>query len=397
MQDTRAKTGAPAWLLGGRIPSLDGVRAIAILLVLYSHASIPGHSTYLIAAVKGRSGFLGVQIFFVLSGFLITALLLREIARRGRVSRSGFYLRRALRILPAYLVYLAVVAVLPRSAEDELTGRDWLTALTYTVNFHSLPIPWPISHVWSLSVEEHFYLAWPLVMAAASLAGARWAALCCIIFCSCFRCVGMLFFPDAGPSLDLWTFGRMDDIAFGCLLALLAHVPAWRGRLDWVAARLPVLVAAAGALALSQVLGTRMVGSRLFSPAGFAVAAALSNTVNALCIALLLWAVMTRPCGVVGQALNGRLLSGIGAISYSLYLWHVLFCDPEPGIVNAFPQNIVLMFAAALLSYHLVEKRFLALKDRLSEDGNSRRMPRAFKAALTQNLAAQSRPSIWHK
>ena len=136
----RPCSDAPSWLLGGHIPSLDGVRAIAILLVLYSHASIPGHSLYLLAAIKGRCGFLGVQLFFVLSGFLITALLLREIARTGRVSRSGFYMRRALRILPAYLTYLAVVAVLPRTDSNRLSGNDWLTAFTYTVNFHSLPI-----------------------------------------------------------------------------------------------------------------------------------------------------------------------------------------------------------------------------------------------------------------
>src|SRR6516225_8170339 len=126
MKHTPAHTDPPNWLLKGRIPSLDGVRAIAILLVLYSHASIPGHSAYLLAAIKGRCGFLGVQVFFVLSGFLITALILREIARTGRVSRSGFYLRRALRILPAYLTYLAVVAVLPRTDSNRLTGNDWL-------------------------------------------------------------------------------------------------------------------------------------------------------------------------------------------------------------------------------------------------------------------------------
>jgi peptidoglycan/LPS O-acetylase OafA/YrhL len=372
MKHTLARTDAPAWLLGGRIPSLDGVRAIAILLVLYSHASIPGHSSYLLAAIKGRCGFLGVQVFFVLSGFLITALILREIARTGRVSRSGFYLRRALRILPAYLTYLAVVAILPHMGDAYLSAGDWLTALTYTVNFHALPIPVPISHVWSLSVEEHFYLAWPLVMAASLRVKpggtlARWTALGCVVTCLGFRCVGLLCFPDASSALDLWTFSRMDDIAFGCLLALVAHDPDWRGRLDWIAARLPALGVTAAALAISQVLGTRTVGSRLFHPAGFSLAAGLSNTVNAFCITLLLWAAMTRPAGWAGAALNCRLMSGIGAISYSLYLWHVLFCDPEPGIVNAFPQNLLLMFAVALLSYHLVEKRFLALKDRLAD------------------------------
>src|SRR6516225_5864464 len=118
MKHTLARTDAPAWLLGGRIPSLDGVRAIAILLVLYSHAAIPGHSPFILAAIKGRCGFLGVQLFFVLSGFLITALMLREREGTGRVSRKGFYLRRALRIMLAYAAYLALVAILPPMADN---------------------------------------------------------------------------------------------------------------------------------------------------------------------------------------------------------------------------------------------------------------------------------------
>ena len=173
-----APAALPAWLSRGRIPSLDGVRAIAILLVLYAHADIPGHSAFMLAAIKGRCGFLGVQLFFVLSGFLITALMLRERERTGGVSRAGFYMRRALRILPAYIAYLAVVAIMPPMADHRLTRSDWLSALTYTVNFHPLPLPMAISHAWSLSVEEHFYLLWPLVLAAGSLQSAASLVWC---------------------------------------------------------------------------------------------------------------------------------------------------------------------------------------------------------------------------
>jgi peptidoglycan/LPS O-acetylase OafA/YrhL len=367
MNSTDAKSVAqlPASLRSGRIPSLDGVRAVAILLVLYSHADIPGHSAFVLAAIKGRCGFLGVQMFFVLSGFLITALLLRERERTGGVSRRAFYLRRALRILPAYAVYLAVVAVLPPMADTTLTGKDWFSALTYTVNFHSLPIPVAISHVWSLSVEEHFYLLWPMVFAAGSLASTRWTALGCMAFCLSFRCIGLLIQPDAGPWLDLWTFSRMDDIAVGCLLALATCDVRARQFLDGFAARLPLIVSATAILALSQVLGTRFAGSRILSPPAFAIVCGSSNTINSVCIALLLWSAITRPVGVIDRVLNCRVMIGIGAVSYSLYLWHVLFCDPEPGVINTFPLNLFLTFAVALLSYSLIEKRFLALKDRL--------------------------------
>jgi peptidoglycan/LPS O-acetylase OafA/YrhL len=396
-RDPRGDGAPPAWIKGGRIPSLDGVRAIAILLVLYAHASIPGHTQRIVSAIKGRSGFLGVQLFFVLSGFLITTLLLREIARTGRVSRSGFYVRRALRILPVYLLYLAVVAVLPWSENTRMNGFDWLTALTYTVNFHPAPIPLAISHVWSLSIEEHFYLLWPLIMAGCTLAGSRRAVLGCIVCCLSFRCVGLLLFPSAGGVLDLWTFGRMDDVAFGCLLALLAGDPLWRQRLDRIAASLPALAVIVAALLVSQVLGTRLVGLRLFSPASFALVGGLSNTVNACGIAMLLWTVMTRSQGVVGRILNSWPLSSIGTISYSLYLWHVLFCDSQRGALSAFPLNIVCMFAVATLSYHLIEKRFLALKDRLSavqpaSAFNTSLMPRT--APSSQAGTAQT-GSLW--
>lgn len=353
------------WMRGGRIPSLDGVRAIAILLVLYAHASVPFHTQRIVSAIKARSGFLGVQLFFVLSGFLITTLLLRERARTGHVSRSGFYMRRALRILPVYLLYLAVVAILPWSESTRLNGFDWFTAFTYTVNFHPAPIPLAISHVWSLSVEEHFYVVWPLIMAGFTLAGSRRAVVGCILFCLSFRCVGLLLFPSAGGILDIWTFSRMDDIAFGCLLALLAGDPLWRIRLDRIVSSGSALAVVVAALAASQVLGTRLIGLRLFSPMAFAFVGGLSNTINACGIALLLWAAMTRSQGTIGRFLNSQPLTAIGTISYSLYLWHVLFCHPQRSVLSVFPTNFMCMFAVALLSYHLIEKRFLALKDRL--------------------------------
>jgi peptidoglycan/LPS O-acetylase OafA/YrhL len=375
-QPIRIKTSyfgaAPAWMRGGRIPSLDGVRALAILLVLYAHANIPCHGQRIVSAIKGRSGFLGVQLFFVLSGFLITTLLLREISRTGGISRSGFYLRRALRILPVYLLYLTVVAVLPWSENTCLNGIDWLTALTYTVNFHPAPIPLAISHVWSLSVEEHFYLLWPLIMAGCTVTGSRRAVVGCILSCLGVRCAGLLLFPASSGVLDLWTFVRMDDIAFGCLLALLAGVPLWRRRLDWIAASLPALALIVAVLILSQVLGTRLVGLRLFSPVWFAFVCGLSNTVNACGIALLLWTVMAHSQGLLGRFFNSWPVSGIGTISYSLYLWHVLFCDPQRGALSDFPWNIVCIFTAAFLSYHLIEKRFLRLKDRLSAEQPAR-------------------------
>ena len=354
----------PAWLGGGRIPSLDGVRAVAILLVLYAHAHFPGNDWAPLRTLRGRCGFLGVQTFFVLSGFLITTLMLREVRRTGGLSLRGFYLRRVLRIVPAYLAFLAVVAALPLAGAGSLGGRAWLALATYTVNFLPAPLPWQVSHVWSLSVEEHFYLLWPLLVAALPPAGSRRAVAGCLVAALGLRWLLRLAWP--GCPVDLWTFTRIDDIAVGCGLAFLARDASWRARLDRITGRRAVLATLLGLFLVSQVCFSNVVGGRLFGPRTLAVVLGLANDVNSFTIALLLWAVLTRPGGAAGRVLNRPLMSGVGVLSYSLYLWHPLFCEAGPAWLTGFPQNLVFIFATAGLSYGLVERPFLRWKLRLA-------------------------------
>lgn len=157
----------PDWVEKGRIPCLDGLRAISILLVLGFHASgtegFPS-SEWLRSLL--RHGGVGVDVFFVISGFLITLLLFREQDRTGRISLCKFYIRRSLRILPAMFAYLAFVALLQAMGIASLSTIDWVVALTYTANFHGTfsHSAQPIEHLWSLSVEEHFYLIWPPIL-----------------------------------------------------------------------------------------------------------------------------------------------------------------------------------------------------------------------------------------
>jgi peptidoglycan/LPS O-acetylase OafA/YrhL len=362
---SNATGNAPAWLNGGRIPCLDGLRALAILLVLFDHHETPLGELPLLHVVKGRCGFLGVQVFFVLSGFLITTLMLREIGATGRVSLRHFYLRRALRILPAYCAYLLVLGVLHACGQTELGRRDWLALGTYTVNFLPPPIPWKIAHVWSLSVEEHFYLLWPLVMAAGSLARGRRAVLACLVGALGLR--GLLHFtsPPGRSPADVWTFTRIDDIAVGCLLALLAREPAWRERLDRFAGSNTRLGLLLTLFAVSQLAFSSALGSQLFPPNILPVVLGLANDVNSLTIALLLWAAIARRESVCGWVLNHPIAAGIGTISYSLYLWHALFVPNAPSFLAHFPQNFVLTFLVAGLSYALIEKPFLSWKLRL--------------------------------
>ena len=150
------------------VPALDGVRAVAVMLVLLFHLGVPGFG----------GGFLGVDVFFVLSGFLITSLLLAEMEKAGRVSLPAFWLRRARRLLPALvLVLLAVAAAAaldPSFIERSSLRGDLLSTTGYVANWHFIGtssyfadngFPSPLQHTWSLAIEEQFYLVWPVILA----------------------------------------------------------------------------------------------------------------------------------------------------------------------------------------------------------------------------------------
>lgn len=151
-----------------RLSSLDGLRAISIALVIFEHLRrTRGYTLGDLNAYFGDYGRLGVTVFFVISGFLITTLLLRERERRGSISLKGFYLRRAVRIFPAFLAFMAFIIVAHEMGWIQLNRYDLVSAFTYTVNYHP-GRSWYIGHLWSLSVEEQFYLLWPLALVVLS-------------------------------------------------------------------------------------------------------------------------------------------------------------------------------------------------------------------------------------
>jgi peptidoglycan/LPS O-acetylase OafA/YrhL len=343
----------------GRIASLDGARGVAILLVLIAHVSqTSGFATSPTLRDLFRHGGFGVQIFFVISGFLITNLMLREIDRAGRLSLRGFYLRRALRILPAYLSYLGVLLILCVAGVITLTGLDWTEALTYTINFTLHPT-WQVGHIWSLSIEEHFYLLWPLVFVLGGAVLARRTAIFFIVFCFAARWVILLKFrdPDYAKMAERWTFTQLDIIAFGCLLALLTWDKPWRDRLDRLCNSNKVIGASVALVIFALLVMTR----------SGKVGVGLTYTFNSFLIALLLWAAIRRCDTMVGRILNHRVLSGIGVISYSLYLWQQIFLNrTSDAWAYRFPQNIIFACVAACVSYAVIERPFLRMKSRLA-------------------------------
>jgi peptidoglycan/LPS O-acetylase OafA/YrhL len=334
---------------------------VSIVLVLICHstpalrrAGLPNLANLV------RESRIGVDVFFVISGFLITLLLLRESDREGSISLRGFYSRRALRILPALAAYLAFVAALALAGVVRTTGADWLAVSTCTINwtwlFRHHP-PWQLGHLWSLSVEEHFYLIWP---AALAWLGRRRAAVGLIIVVAISPTIRFLLwaaFP-ADVSLGLIkisTVARLDGIGAGALLAFLAHD---RGLLS---RRPQGRVAVFGRVAA----GFLIVSNVLYTAAGFFEIAARESLKSAA-IAGLIALVVFRPRSATARLLEARPMVALGALSYSLYLWQQPFLVTQSrSPLCRWPANIPLAFACAVASYLLVERPFLRLKDRL--------------------------------
>ena len=353
-------TDAPNWLTSGRIPSLDGLRAVAVITVTLAHVlSAPGSPFPASWHIASRLGAVGVNVFFVISGFLITHLLLNELRKHGRVSLGGFYLRRSLRIIPAYLFLIAFGFVLTRA--DFLYIRDdaWIPLITYTFNLSPiwLAAAPAFGHCWSLCVEEHFYLLWPIALV---ILGRRLAPI--FLFAAVVVAPAVRFLlvriPNS-PDADYFTPTRLDTFAIGCLLAYVAHGPR-----AWIAVR---LVRGRGSLVAISAIFMVLVSVYYLSRSGVYVHGPKAM-IDGMAICALLVAVTADPRCRVARVLNSRPLVAIGVLSYSLYLAQP-FAFPQshtPGWPLSWWWNVPLVVAYALVSYFLVEKPFLRLKDRLS-------------------------------
>jgi glycosyltransferase involved in cell wall biosynthesis/peptidoglycan/LPS O-acetylase OafA/YrhL len=210
------------------LPSLDGLRAISISLVLLGHLNgTRGFATFDLGI--GNYAQLGVFVFFVISGFLITRLMLLEHIKNGRVSLKLFYERRALRLFPASYAFIGIVSLLTLAGIFHLRPTDLWHAATYTVNF--LPNRGKqIGHLWSLSVEEQFYMIWPLTFVLLGPKRARWAILGVILLGPVARSCDWLFLRGT-PYHDLEMFPMVaDSLAMGCLLA---KVSGWLETKNW--------------------------------------------------------------------------------------------------------------------------------------------------------------------
>jgi len=340
---------------GGRIPSLDGLRAVSISLVLYGHLE-GGHGFPSIGITRwfGDVAHLGVTVFFVISGFLITSLLMSERERTGTISLKNFYLRRTLRIFPAFYAFILALIAASVLGWIDLGGRDLAFALTYTVNYDA-DRSWNIGHLWSLSIEEQFYLLWPFVFLMLRERRAVIAAVLAFAAGPLVRLAMRLAFPAGSPWRDLEIFPAMaDSIAIGCVLALLRPwllEQAWYLRLTgsaWLAIVLVPLILA--------------INSRL----GYGLVDLVGSPILLVSIALLIEASTRRAQSLAGRFLNLPPVVFLGVLSYSLYLWQQPFLNRHLDTTpTSFPLNLALAFGCALLSYFLIERPLVGVRRRL--------------------------------
>jgi peptidoglycan/LPS O-acetylase OafA/YrhL len=319
-----------------RIPSLDGLRAVSILLVVCGHwAELRYHSD-----IAGAFANLGVRIFFIISGYLITTLLLKEHAKTSTILLSEFYVRRAYRILPAALTFMLPVFVI---FWRDLTWYHIAAAMLYLANF-DWTHPWFLGHLWSLSVEEQFYFLWPGVLK-------KWyryrvpILLGVVAFAPAYR-VACHLLALHGKADE--TFPAVADIlAIGCLLAIFAQ-------------RLPLRLAVA-----STRLVWMMVTPVLLVP----VYAGLLGFRTTPLLLLVLWPLMHLSiAGLLLHAvqrpywiLNFPPVAWLGKISYGLYLWQQLFVYGK----HARPWYLIFFAVGlAVASYYLVEQPVLRMRER---------------------------------
>jgi peptidoglycan/LPS O-acetylase OafA/YrhL len=298
-----------------------------------------------------RNGGQGVAVFFVISGFLITHLLLKELKREGQINLKRFYLRRTFRIFPPFYVYLLVVALLTGFRIIQIHTSSLVAAGTYTWNYLPWTEGWALGHCWSLALEEQFYLLWPACMVFFGRKNSLRIATGFVILSPASRIVTYYAWPQMRGHLGMMLHTHLDTIMTGCLLALMIDMDIWRGFRRIALHPASPIAALIFLMAVDIPASLRWRGNYTLT-AGFS----LEN----FAIAVLVLYVVFRHESPVGKLLNLKWVRHLGTISYSLYLWQQLFTGPYTHIV---PLNIALILLCAEASYFLVERPSFKARD----------------------------------
>ena len=348
-------------------PELDGLRSVAFLGVFITHA-LPNQVDFWVGKLGPRlgpwaragieGGRFGVDLFFVLSAYLITEVLLREKRARGTISIPSFYARRALRIWPLYFAFVALVLVLGATTErfaESLTTGYKIGLLTFTSNWVIAITGFQISSMnvlWSVGIEEQFYLTWPFLVRSLSLKGLRVVALCLIPVAVVTR---VLLMPASVWEFDanVWCnlFARVDTIALGVLAAVVldGRIPRLRAALARVA------LLATPAIIVALVRFGCFFGNPVVATASYLVAAlgCLSCVLSTLSLG-------------ARSLLATRIPIAVGRVSYGAYVLHFFVLRALPPAAWKAPLALLLTLACAAASFRWLERPFLKLKERVS-------------------------------
>jgi peptidoglycan/LPS O-acetylase OafA/YrhL len=361
---TKQNSGAPARaILQSHLPSLDGMRAISILLVIIAHASdvFDRQSDYLFSL-----GQLGVSVFFVISGLLITWLMIRERDATGTFSLRNFYIRRFLRILPVFWLLLLTVTALKVTHVISIEWLDIMRALTFTHNY-PLSIRYPrnyafwLAHTWSLSLEEQFYLVWPGLFAILRPRHAARLAVILAFSGSLLRIANYYLLPSFRGLVGTAFHTRIDILMVGCASAFLLESPAWKARIKKIPVW-PVLAATSFFLLVADPFFTNHFG---FHSRANAIARLIIPTFEAFAIALTLLVVVAGRTGTAFRVLNWRASTHIGKLSYSMYIWQQLFLAPH-SVTRLFALlwRLLAIYVVSFCSFNFFERPFIKLRSR---------------------------------
>ena len=346
------------------IPALDGLRALAVLGVIAYHMGM----------AWAPGGLLGVTVFFVLSGYLITSLLLIEWDNTGTINLPQFWLRRVKRLFPAIAFVIICVAalctifdhsLLTKLREDMWAALCWVTNWWYILRdvsyFDALGAPSPVTHFWSLAIEEQFYVVWPVVLILAHKFGVKRShmrnATLVLVLASALE-MALLFNPDADPSR---VYYGTDTRAFSLLIgAWLAFV--WPS--NQLGANNEVQLDRNVRIALDAVGGIALIGliAMMGCIEGTSAIMYRGGILLASIITMVIIAVIVHPSSILGKVFSAKPLVWIGLRSYGIYLWHyplLLLMNPRSNIAGTpwwmYLVELAVMFACAAFSYKFVE------------------------------------------
>lgn len=340
-----------------RIPSLDGIRAVSITIVVLSHIwySFGYPDKFYL------TGNLGVRIFFVISGFLITSILINELKENSTINLKRFYLRRTFRIFPAYYFYILVILAFS-SVFNLFSSTSFLISLTYTTNYFFTQVPRELEHFWSLAIEEQFYLIFPGILVVYGLKDFKKILLILLVLSPCLRYLTTLY-PTPIPELQFlrigWNFHtNIDVLATGCLLAI------WRDSLHlnpiyqkFLRSRIFLLIL----IFIIILLG-------FYSEKNLALFYIFGLTLMNFSIALSIDYLISNPQKITGKLLNLRPIRFVGVLSYSIYLWQQPFMFySESRFWTHFPLNFILLILCSLFSYYFIEKTFLNYRQNIEK------------------------------